>query len=234
MAFPLHSLRAGLPRFAPGKTYLAAECILLYALLPALLIHLQLRGGMPFLPILLGLTALTGILALFDPRIALQSPPRPPLRPHLHRILLRIPAAALLLTLLVWRINAALLFRLPRERPGLWLLILLLYPLFSVLPQHFLFRTFFLQRYRPLFGQGPLLLWVNALLFGWAHAFFLNPIAPLLSMIAGLLFADTWLRTRSLRLTCLEHALYGHLIFTTGLGWFFYNGTARALQALID
>ncbi|MCC5845230.1 MAG: CPBP family intramembrane metalloprotease [Verrucomicrobia bacterium] len=230
-----NTLRAKLPQTAPGTAYLWIECALLYGLLPVLLIHLQLHGGIPFLHILLGMTALTILLALFDPRVQFsQPPPRPPAGPHLRRILLRFLTAALLLSLFTLLLYPGLLFRLPRERTGLWLLILLLYPLLSVLPQHFLFRTFFLQRYRPLFGDGRLMLIVNALLFGWAHAFFLNPLAPLLSLIAGLLFADTWQRTRSLRLTCLEHALYGQLIFTTGLGWFFYNGSAQAIQTLVD
>ena len=226
-------LRARLPRHSPGRVFLAAECLLLFGVLPAGLIFLQLHGGLPFFPILLGMTGLTFLLALFDPRIRFRQS-TPPLRPHLKRILLRAAAAGLLLILLTLLMEPGLLFRLPRERTGLWLLILLLYPLLSVLPQHFIFRTFFLQRYPPLFGNGRGLIAANALLFSWAHAFFLNPLAPLLTLIAGLLFAGTWQQTRSLRLTCLEHALYGQLLFTSGLGWFFYNGSAQAVQTLID
>jgi hypothetical protein len=111
------------------------------------------------------------------------------------------------------------------------MLVMMLYPLLSVVPQEFLFRIYFMQRYRPLFGEGALMLWVNALVFGWAHIFFLNPIAPLLSVIAGLLLADTWRRTRSLRAVWLEHALYGQIVFTCGLGWFFFHGSVRAVSA---
>jgi hypothetical protein len=42
----------------------------------------------------------------------------------------------------------------------------------------------------------------------------------------GLLFARDYARHRSLSLTCLEHSLYGCLIFTIGLGRFFYTGAA--------
>jgi len=235
MSAAFQALRARLPQTPPGNVCLGIECALLFGLMPALLIHLQLHGGIPFLHILLGMTGLTVLLALFDPRVLFRQPhPRPPAGPHLRRILLRVTAAALLLSLFTFLMYPDLLYRLPRERTGLWLLILLLYPLLSVLPQHFLYRTFFLQRYQPLFGQGRLMRCVNALLFAWAHAFFLNPLAPLLTLIAGYLFADTWQRTRSFRLTCLEHALYGQLLFTTGLGWFFYNGSAQAIQTLID
>lgn len=235
MHVTLQQLRAKHARRSPGTAYLGIECALLFGLLPALLILLQRRGGIPFFPILLGITALTALLAFFDPRIAFTQPsPRPPAAPHLRRILLRVLSAALLLSLYTHLRHPALLLHLPRERTGLWLLILLLYPLLSVLPQHVLFRTFFLQRYPPLFGNGKFMRSINALLFGWAHAFFLNPLAPILSLIAGYLLADTWQRSRSLRLTCLEHALYGQIIFTTGLGWFFYNGSAQAIQTLID
>ncbi len=43
----------------------------------------------------------------------------------------------------------------------------------------------------------------------------------------GWLFADTYRQSRSLWLVCLEHALYGDLIFTIGLGTFFYHGAVR-------
>ena len=37
------------------------------------------------------------------------------------------------------------------------------------------------------------------------------------------MFATTYQRYRSLALVCLEHAIYGCLIFTLGLGWYFYG-----------
>lgn len=223
-----------LPQFAPPKPLLALEFTLLYLLLPALLLHLQRRGPIPFLPILLGLSLLTLLLALTDPSVRLHTPRTAPIaKAHLPRILRRAAAAALLLTLLTLLLTPQTLLILPRTRPALWLLILLLYPLLSVLPQHLLFRLYFLQRYPALFGNGIPLLLVNALCFGWAHAFFLNPLAPLLTAPAGLLFATTWLRTRNTPLTCLEHALYGQLLFTLGLGTYFYSGTARAVQTLL-
>ena len=67
---------------------------------------------------------------------------------------------------------------------------------------------------------------INALLFGWAHMLYGNWLAIVLSGIGGALFMDTYLRTRSVRLVCIEHALYGNLIFTIGLGEYFYSGWA--------
>ncbi|MEU4707697.1 hypothetical protein AB0G00_14815 [Nocardia salmonicida] len=44
----------------------------------------------------------------------------------------------------------------------------------------------------------------------------------------GVLFATRYQRTRSLLTTSVEHALYGILMFTIGLGDFFYHGAAAS------
>jgi membrane protease YdiL (CAAX protease family) len=117
------------------------------------------------------------------------------------------------------------LFILVRERPQLWAAIMLFYPLLSVYPQEMLFRAFFFRRYGPLFGSERAAVVANALVFGWAHVFFPSPvIAVALTIVGGWLFAATYRRTGSLRLAWLEHALYGNLIFTVGLGEFFFSG----------
>lgn len=56
------------------------------------------------------------------------------------------------------------------------------------------------------------------------HIIFRNPVAPLLTLPGGYLFATTYTRTRSLLITGIEHALYGDLVFTIGLGIYFYKG----------
>jgi membrane protease YdiL (CAAX protease family) len=66
----------------------------------------------------------------------------------------------------------------------------------------------------------------SAFAFGYAHIIFLNWIAVAMTTFGGFLFARDYTRHRSLSLVCLEHALYGCLIFTVGLGRFFYSGAA--------
>lgn len=122
----------------------------------------------------------------------------------------------LLAVLLVWYPEH--LFDLPRKMTLFWLLLIVLYPLFSVYPQELLFRAFFFHRYRSLFKKQQHLILMNAILFGWMHIVLHNVLAVFYTIIAGLLFADTYNKTKSLRLTCLEHALYGDLIFTLGYG----------------
>jgi uncharacterized protein len=115
------------------------------------------------------------------------------------------------------------LFALVIEKPDLWVMVMVFYPLLSVLPQEIAFRRFFFERYRPLFGEGEVMLVINAAVFAYVHIVFLNPVALLFTFVGGLLFAYTYNRSRSVLLVSLEHALYGNAIYTLGLGHFFYH-----------
>lgn len=148
------------------------------------------------------------------------------LRQGLRHIALRFLCIAPLLCLGTWLLLPEQFLSLPRERPLLWLAVLAGYPLLSVWPQEVLFRRFARTRYSPLFGQGAGFVAASGLAFGYAHVIYLNPVAVILSAGGGLLFAASFARHGSLRLVCLEHALYGCLIFTIGLGRFFYSGAA--------
>jgi len=112
----------------------------------------------------------------------------------------------------------------PRENPGIWAMVMVFYPLLSVYPQGVIYRAFVLHRYRPLVPSRTALIAVSAVAFGFMHVIFRNPIAVSMTIAGGLLFAWTHLRSRSLLVSSIEHALYGQLIFTVGLGWFFYHG----------
>ena len=65
----------------------------------------------------------------------------------------------------------------------------------------------------------------SALFFAITHILFLNFIAPILSFIGGLLFANTYNKHRSLLLVSIEHGLYGNTLFFIGLGWYFWGGS---------
>jgi hypothetical protein len=211
------------------RTWLAIECVILFGGLPIGLTLLQLRGGFPFFPILLLFVAITLIITLRDPDLSLRPPSIPVALPQ---FCLRIAGVAAVLFIAAAVFTPDRFLYLPRERPGLWLLILLLYPLLSVAPQEFLYRTFFMQRYVPLFGHGIGMFWANALLFGWGHVFFLNPVAPVLSLLGGMLLTRTWQKTGSFTWVCIEHALYGQLVFTSGLGRWFHVGSIQAIQTM--
>jgi len=208
-----------------------AELVLLFAVLP---------GALSLLPrwwVLPGIVtggAVCLALLLSDPTF-----PRRSLldaqaaRRGLARVLLRTVAAwtAILLFALVTG-GPEGLFVLPRSRPGLWLTIVLLYPLLSVYPQEIMFRTFFFHRYSQLFRRPATMVVANAVLFGWAHVIVHNITAMLLTTIGGVLFAATYLRWRSTLLVAIEHALYGDFVFTVGIGGMFVTGV-RVLSTVM-
>ena len=118
------------------------------------------------------------------------------------------------------------LLSLPRERPIIWIMVMIFYPLLSVIPQEIIFRSFFFKRYAKLFATPEKMTLFSALAFGWVHILLLNWVAVTFSSIGGLIFANTYNKTASLAAACFEHALYGCFIFTIGLGYYFYHGQA--------
>jgi len=115
-------------------------------------------------------------------------------------------------------------FALPRERPQLILALFFIYPIISALPQEFIFCRFFFARYKPFFGEGIKMIIASAIIFAFAHVLFVNWIAPVFSFAAGIIFAQTYAKTKSLALVTIEHGLYGNAIFIIGLGYYFYSG----------
>jgi len=120
---------------------------------------------------------------------------------------------------------------LPLHRPRMWLGICVLYPLLSVFPQELIYRVFFFDQAGRMFpGIGIRRVIVcNALIFGYAHIIFGNLWAPLMAMAGGLIFASTYSVRRSFLCTVVEHAMWGDLIFTLGLGPVFAGGTVAKL-----
>ena len=139
-------------------------------------------------------------------------------------ILKRVVIVALLLWLLTYVLYPEKLFNLPLEKPAIWLLLMVLYPLLSVYPQELLYRAFFFRRYSRLFHDRFGLIGASAVAFGGMHIVFGNVLAIFITLAGGYLIADTYSRTRSMRMVFLEHSLYGCLIFTLGLGEFFLFG----------
>lgn len=150
----------------------------------------------------------------------------PVLRHELRSIFLRFAVLAPLIALATWLAFPDMFLSLPRQRPLFWAAIMVFYPLLSVWPQEMLYRAFLFHRFAALFRGERAMIAVSAIAFGFAHIIFLNWIAIAMTAAGGLLFARDYARHGSLRLTCLEHSLYGCLIFTIGLGRFFYTGAA--------
>ncbi|MGF1449188.1 MAG: CPBP family intramembrane glutamic endopeptidase [Opitutales bacterium] len=107
-------------------------------------------------------------------------------------------------------------------RPDIWALVMCLYPIFSALPQEIIGRTFFFHRYGEIFRSEGAMITASTLSFAFMHIIFQNWIALVFCLIGGYLFSHTYAKTRSLTAVWLEHSLYGCLIFTSGLGFFFF------------
>lgn len=209
---------------SPSRRLLIIEFLLICVLLPTIIIYFRLA---PYMFGFLWCTAaLTFILYRLTPAtkgVAVWRFSEVNKR-NLNPILLRFIIASALLLALVYVFVPEKAFSLPRERPDIWWKVMTLYPLLSAVPQEFIFCTYFFARYQSLFKNQTMLLWVGSAVFAYAHVLYINPVAPVLSLAAGYFFAQTYMKTRSLALVSLEHALYGNMIFTIGLGSYFFAG----------
>ncbi|TGV04640.1 CPBP family intramembrane glutamic endopeptidase [Flavivirga rizhaonensis] len=130
----------------------------------------------------------------------------------------KLAVIAILTTLFVWLTDSKLLFDILINKPKLWLFILFVYSFFSVYPQEIIYRTFYFQRYKGLFKNEVLFIFVNAIIFSLGHIFFKNSLVVVLTFFGGVLFAITYKNTQSTLLVSLEHAVYGCWLFTVGMG----------------
>lgn len=116
----------------------------------------------------------------------------------------------------------------PRYAFDVWVMVMILYPLISVTTQEIMYRVFFFHRYQALFAGDPqAAIMLNAVLFAFSHIVFLNVTTLVIAFMGGLLFAWRYQTSRSYWALVLEHAIYGNLIFTVGLGKYFFTGVSN-------
>lgn len=144
---------------------------------------------------------------------------------NMRRIIPRFILSCIGMTIVIYVYDPGRLFGL-FERLPLWAvpLLVLAYTFLSALPQEFIFCAFFFRRYKTFFATPLRIIMGSTIVFAYAHVLFINWVAPVLSLIAGIIFASTYARTKSLALVTLEHGLYGGFLFIIGLGWYFYGG----------
>ncbi|MGH1353009.1 MAG: CPBP family intramembrane glutamic endopeptidase [Methyloligellaceae bacterium] len=144
------------------------------------------------------------------------------------RIFLLFVVSGFALTALAWYTEGHHFLAFARDRTNIWLLVMFLYPLISVTTQELMYRVLFFHRYAGLFGDRAwLAILMNAVFFSYCHILFLNWHAIIITFIGGLIFAYTYQRTRSFWAVCLEHSLYGCLMFTVGFGRYFFTGVSN-------
>lgn len=145
---------------------------------------------------------------------------RPWPAPQRRAALVRFGLCVPLLLLATWFLAPERFLRFPYDHTRFWLLVMALYPVLSVVAQVIVFRCFFFARYEKLFAPRTLVA-LNALCFGLSHGPNGNWIAPVFAALGGALLAISYRQHRSLLWAVLEHAAYGNLVFTLGIGWYF-------------
>ncbi|MBD3385424.1 CPBP family intramembrane metalloprotease [candidate division KSB1 bacterium] len=143
---------------------------------------------------------------------------------QLRTVMIRAAAVFFVLTILTWYIKPELLFTFVKQRPIIWLVVMCLYPFFSAYPQEILYRAFMFHRYKYLFAKSAVMILVSTATFSFLHIIYDNSPAIVLTLLGGYLFSKTYDKSKSLTLVSIEHALYGMIVFTTGLGTYFYEG----------
>nr|WP_111297829.1 CPBP family intramembrane glutamic endopeptidase [Paracoccus saliphilus] len=115
------------------------------------------------------------------------------------------------------------LFALPLHRPQMLLVIWALYPLVSALPQELIFRPLFFHRYGAILPQGQAAIALNASVFAFAHLMYWSWIVALMTFVGGWIFARAYQR-HGFPAAWALHALAGNILFTVGMGAYFYTG----------
>ena len=203
-----------------NKTALLAEILLMFVCPPLLIVF----GFLPKESIMLILWAVTLYAYLHLRSKGVKVFALDFKRKDLYAVLKRYLIITILMTLFILAYEPENFLALAKARPLFWLLVMLLYPLVSAFVQEILFRNYFFYRYDSLFkGHLLLFVFVNALLFSYVHIIFENWIALIFTFLGGLLFAQTYLKTRSTFLTAIEHSLYGNTLYTLGLGHYFFH-----------
>lgn len=138
-------------------------------------------------------------------------------------ILKRALIVFLFLLMLTFFIVPERLFEFPSSSPILWLLVMFLYPVLSAYPQELLYRTFIFERYKKAITSPFRLGLFSTFSFMFLHIIYGNFLAPVLPLGGGILFTNTYKKTNSLMAVAIELAIYGCIVFTIGLGRFFYE-----------
>lgn len=205
-----------------NKTKLLIEFILIFVL-PPLLIVFGVMSKVMIMP-LMWLIALYAYLHLRRAKVnvlAIDFDSQ-----ALYSILKRFLLIGAAINIFVFLYRPDLFLVLLKEEPLRWLELMILYPILSAYTQEIVFRNFFFYRYEKLFEKRIVLFVViNALLFSYIHIVFENWIAVVFTFVGGVLFALTFLKTRSTLLVSIEHSIYGNALYTLGLGYYFYHGS---------
>jgi len=202
------------------KFFLRVEFLFIFVALP-LLGYLHPRYISP-IPVLISILGYVFFVSLRHKKIRQKNIFT--LHHHHHKLLSsiynRILVSLIVMMVAILFYDHYLIFKMIMKDPLLWLALLFVYPVFSVLPQEIIFRSFFFARYKKIFQRYSLVL-MSAASFSFSHIIFENWIAIIFTFIGGLYFAMSYHQTKSLLIVVIEHSIYGLFLYTIGFGDFF-------------
>jgi hypothetical protein len=99
-------------------------------------------------------------------------------RANLVPMLARFAFCTLLLGVGTWLLKPEMLWGFVREKPQLWAIVMVFYPLVSVVPQEIIFRRYLFARHADILSPALVLILVSGIGFGFAHIVFNNWVAP--------------------------------------------------------
>lgn len=118
-------------------------------------------------------------------------------------------------------VDKNLLFIFPKTNFKLWLIVIFIYPFLSVIPQELVYRVFFFQRYFPNINRFYFPMFLNLAVFAYGHLVFDNMHAIIITAIVSPIFTYAYLK-KSFFTCVILHTLGGQIIFTLGLGKYFF------------
>lgn len=137
-----------------------------------------------------------------------------------HGLIILITSVVLFLA--VYFFDRENLFNLPKGNLLIWIGLCTFYPLFSAYGQEIIYRVFLYYRYRSIFKSKLMFVLASSITFSFVHIVYYSHISIILTLLLGAYLAVTYLKTKSVLFTSILHGIFGDLIFTIGLGSYFW------------
>jgi membrane protease YdiL (CAAX protease family) len=122
------------------------------------------------------------------------------------------------------------LFNLTKASMLMWVMMCIFYPIFSAYGQEIIYRTFLYHSYKLVFNKDVLFILASSISFSFVHIVYYSHISIILTLLLGLYLAVTFLKTKSVLFTSILHGIFGNLIFTIGLGSYFWLDMEKWLE----
>lgn len=203
------------------KIYLGTEFMLLFFGVP-LLIFLDteiIHPSMLIIPVLVFIFLILKFTTDFSMRELVYLRPD---RRDITNNLIIILSGGLLMLAGVYLFERERLFDLPRGNILVWSILCTFYPVFSAYGQEIIYRTFLFRRYESLFKKKWAVILASGTAFSFVHIVYYSPVSIILTFLGGLYLAQQYARTRSVLFTAILHGIWGIIVFTIGLGEYFW------------